>query len=154
MTYEPCVPSSEQVSARMSRHPRRDTGPELAVRRLLHRMGLRYRLFVPVPSAPRRTIDIAFPRHRLAVFIDGCFWHGCPVHASAPASNSAWWAAKLSGNQARDLDTERRLRADGWDVLRVWEHEDPATAAARIAAALGRSVDTPAQSGSGVGGAS
>jgi DNA mismatch endonuclease (patch repair protein) len=116
----------------MSVHPRRDTVPELAVRRLLHAAGARYRVCLPVPGIPRRTIDIAFTRAKVAVFIDGCFWHGCPDHGETPASNSAWWVAKIDKNRTRDADTTRRLEAGGWRVLRFWEHESPQAAAARI----------------------
>jgi DNA mismatch endonuclease, patch repair protein len=131
------VPSSPEVSRRMSIHPRRDTKPELAVRRRLHAAGLRYRVCLKVPGAPRRTIDIAFTKAKLAVFIDGCFWHGCPEHRGAvPASNSEWWKAKIDRNRARDLDTDELLRNAGWLVVRVWEHQDPAVAVARIVAEL------------------
>lgn len=86
--------SSAAVSARMSRHPRRDTGPELVLRRALHAAGLRYRVGYPVPGLPRRTIDIAFTRAKVAVFVDGCFWHGCEQHRTVPTANGAWWAEK------------------------------------------------------------
>lgn len=106
----------------MSRQRSRDTGPELDLRRRLHRSGARFRVHYPVPGRARRSMDIAFPRHRLAVFIDGCFWHGCPEHGSVPASNSDWWAAKLQGNRSRDADTDNYLRAMDWTVIRLWEH--------------------------------
>jgi len=109
----------------MSRHPRRDTGPELHLRKLLHHAGLRYRVVYPVPGMPRRTIDIAFTRRRVAVFVDGCFWHGCPEHGSAPVANAEWWAAKLKRNAERDLETTAQLRRLGWQVIRLWEHESP-----------------------------
>lgn len=124
MTGEP-VPSSPEVSARMSRVPRRDTGPELAVRRLLHAAGYRYRVCFPVPGAPRRSIDIAFTRSKVAVFIDGCFWHGCPDHGGVPRANNAWWATKLTNNAARDRLTDEQLLNHGWTVLRFWEHTAP-----------------------------
>ncbi|MCL2092552.1 MAG: very short patch repair endonuclease [Micrococcales bacterium] len=116
--------------------PRRDTAPELALRRALHAAGLRYRVGFPVPGQRRRTIDVAFTRAQVAVFVDGCFWHGCPEHGTQPQSNSAWWTTKLSANQARDRDTDRVLAEAGWTVLRVWEHEDPAAAADRVRAAV------------------
>ena len=106
----------------MSRQRSRDTGPELDLRRSLHGAGARFRVHYPVPGRARRSMDIAFPRHRLAVFIDGCFWHGCPEHGSVPASNSGWWAAKLDGNRLRDADTDNHLRAMNWTVIRFWEH--------------------------------
>jgi DNA mismatch endonuclease (patch repair protein) len=80
----------------------------------------------------RRRADLVFTRARVAVFIDGCFWHGCPAHASAPKSNKEWWAQKLGANVRRDRDTDATLEASGWTVIRVWEHEDPEDAAARI----------------------
>ncbi|MGY0486324.1 very short patch repair endonuclease [Streptomyces sp. WG-D5] len=127
------TPSSAAVSARMSRQGSRDTAPEVAVRRLLHAAGLRYRLNVPVPGIPRRTIDITFGKDRIAVFMDGCFWHGCPQHATKPKSNAEWWRTKLEKNMSRDRDTTRHLEAAGWRVLRFWEHEDPVEVARAIA---------------------
>lgn len=113
----------------------RDTGPELALRRRLHAKGLRFRLQVPVPGT-RRAIDVAFPRARLAVDVRGCYWHGCPDHGSQARANAEWWRAKLEANRARDADTERRLREAGWQVLVVWDHEQPEDAADRVARAL------------------
>ena len=107
----------------MSGLRRKDTKPEVELRRHLHALGLRYRIAYPVPGNPRRTIDIAFTRVKVAVFVDGCFWHGCPEHGNAPRSNSAWWRGKLEANKARDADTTAWLRARGWRVLRYWEHE-------------------------------
>ncbi|MFD8996797.1 very short patch repair endonuclease [Streptomyces abikoensis] len=120
----------------MSRQASRDTTPEVAVRRLLHREGHRYRLHRPVPGMPRRSIDIAFPGARVAVFLDGCFWHGCPQHATSPKANAEWWRQKLDRNMARDKETTEQLVGAGWTVLRFWEHEDPPTVAADIAAAV------------------
>jgi DNA mismatch endonuclease (patch repair protein) len=125
-----------ELGARMSRLSRRDTAPELALRRELHHRGLRYRLQVPVPTAPRRTIDIAFTRARVAVFVDGCFWHGCPEHGVRPETNRDWWRWKIERNQARDADTNERLQAAGWAVVRVWEHSVPAKAALAVAAVV------------------
>ena len=133
-------PSSERMSRRMSGQARRDTQPELAVRRLLHAAGLRYRAGYPVPDLPRRTIDVTFPRRRVAVFIDGCFWHGCPAHGTGPASNSAWWAKKIRTNQQRDADTTTHLEALGWIVVRFWEHQDPT----EVARAVRRAVTSSA----------
>lgn len=120
----------------MRRQSSRDTGPEIAVRRLLHAAGLRYRVNVPVPGAPRRTIDISFGKVKVAVFMDGCFWHGCPQHATRPKANAEWWRIKLNKNMARDLDTNDRLRAEGWTVLRFWEHEHAKDVAREIAAVV------------------
>jgi DNA mismatch endonuclease (patch repair protein) len=118
----------------MSGLARTDTGPELLLRRELHRRGLRFRVQMKVPGNNRRTIDIAFTRARLAVYVDGCFWHGCPDHHVRPRANSDWWRWKIERNQARDRDTDHQLRETGWMVIRVWEHEDPHSAAERIAA--------------------
>lgn len=118
-------PSSSTVSERMSRLRRRDTRPEVAVRRLLHALGLRYRVAYAVPGQRRRTIDVAFTRQRVALFIDGCFWHGCPQHGTRPAANAEWWRTKIAANKARDADTSELLGEAGWVVLRFWEHEPP-----------------------------
>ena len=126
--------SEASLSARMGRVKRRDNGPELAVRRLLHAAGLRYRVAWPVPGQRRRTIDIAFTRLRLAVYIDGCFWHGCPQHLHVPRANAAWWARKIETNRARDEDVTAQLESLGWTVMRFWEHEDPADVTAQISA--------------------
>lgn len=125
------------VSRRMSALKRKDNDAELAVRRLLRAAGLRYRVHYPVPGVPRRTIDIAFTRAKVAVFIDGCFWHGCPDHGTKPTANAAWWAAKLGANAERDFDTTDQLERSGWTVLRAWEHEDPV----EVAALVGRVLD-------------
>lgn len=120
----------------MQRQASRDTAPELAVRRLLHRRGLRYRVHLrPVPSL-RRTADIVFTRARVAVFVDGCFWHGCPhCYGQRQHKTNAWyWPEKIQRNRTRDEDTDAKLVAAGWDVVRVWEHEVPDAAADRIAA--------------------
>lgn len=125
-------PSSSAVSLRMQKQRRRDTDPEMLVRRALHRRGLRYRLHVrPIPSV-RRTADIVFRSKRVAVFVDGCFWHGCPDHGHVPNSNEDWWKLKLERNRVRDLDTTESLRVGGWTVVRIWEHEHPTEAAERI----------------------
>ena len=117
--------SSPERSKRMSSAKRRDTAPEMLLRRELHRRGRRFRVVTKVPGNNRRTIDIAFPRQKLAVFVDGCFWHGCPEHGTSPTANSEWWRQKLEANVARDRDTDRLLREAGWTVLRVWEHAAP-----------------------------
>lgn len=103
---------------------RRDSKPEIAVRRILHAKGLRYRVdAAPLASLARRRADVVFTRHRIAVFIDGCYWHGCPQHFKLPKTNVDYWTAKIEGNRRRDADTDSRLRAQGWRVLRYWEHE-------------------------------
>lgn len=130
--------SSAEISARMSQARRRDTAPELALRRLLHARGLRYRVAWQVPGYRRRTIDIAFTKQKLAVFVDGCFWHGCPEHGTSPRVNEDWWRVKLAATAARDSHTSQILRAAGWHVIRVWEHEPPQEAVSRIAQLLDR----------------
>ncbi|MCP2334562.1 very short patch repair endonuclease [Actinoalloteichus caeruleus] len=124
--------SSRSARAVMRANRRRDTGPEIALRSLLHKAGLRYRVDVCPLGTTRRRADIVFPRKRVAVFVDGCFWHGCPEHLRAARTNADAWAAKLEGNRVRDAETNRLLRDAGWSVIRVWEHEDPADAAERI----------------------
>jgi DNA mismatch endonuclease (patch repair protein) len=133
------------VSARMSRQGSRNTAPEVAVRRLLHASGLRYRVNVPVPGMPRRSIDIVFPKSRIAIFLDGCFWHGCPQHATHPKANAEWWRAKLDKNMARDVETTEHLAAEGWTVLRFWEHESVADVAGRITEVVESKRDTHPQ---------
>lgn len=117
----------------MGRVRQTNTSAESALRRALHGLGLRYRIQVPVLAVPRRVADVAFVGPRIAVLVDGCFWHGCPMHATWPKSNADFWRTKIVANQARDRDTDARLRADGWEVVRVWAHELPTEAAARIA---------------------
>jgi DNA mismatch endonuclease, patch repair protein len=121
--------STPAVRGRMQRQARRDTEPELLLRREAHRLGLRYRVDrAPLPGIRRRA-DLVFPRARIAVFVDGCFWHCCPVHRTMPKANAGWWAEKLAANVRRDRDTDARLGEAGWTVIRYWEHEDMAQAA-------------------------
>jgi DNA mismatch endonuclease, patch repair protein len=115
----------------------RDTRPELAVRRLLHGKGLRYRVAVPPVPELRRRADIVFIKARVAIFIDGCFWHGCPEHGrNAFNYNADYWPTKIASNVARDLDTNARLRAAGWTVLRFWEHQEADVVAHAIIAVI------------------
>ncbi|HEV8055719.1 MAG TPA: very short patch repair endonuclease [Nocardioidaceae bacterium] len=120
----------------MQAQRRRDTVPELALRSQLHRKGLRFRVDRVVLPGIRRRADVVFARARVAVFVDGCFWHACPQHATRPRANADWWAEKLAANERRDRDTDQRLDAAGWRVVRVWEHEDMAAAAEQIRALL------------------
>lgn len=122
----------------MKRVRSKDTGPELAVRKILFSAGLRYRVhYKPrVVAFGRANIDIAFPGFKLAVFIDGCFWHGCPDHGTIPKANGEWWAEKLSSNQARDERVTAALRDGGWKVLRFWTHETPECIATAVTQAL------------------
>jgi DNA mismatch endonuclease (patch repair protein) len=116
----------------MKRVGRRDTGPELRLRSELHRRGLRFRVDVPVPFLPRHRADVVFGPAKVVVFVDGCFWHGCPVHGEVPKSNSEWWKAKIERVGERDVRTDEAFRAHGWLVVRVWEHEDVSAAADRV----------------------
>jgi DNA mismatch endonuclease (patch repair protein) len=119
---------------------RRDTKAELLVRSAVHRRGLRYRIDrSPLPGMRRRA-DLVFPSSRVAVFVDGCFWHGCPEHGTMPKNNRAWWEEKLAGNQRRDRDTDIRLQEAGWTVVRAWEHEDPEDVAQRVVRAVRSAV--------------
>ncbi|WP_207497624.1 very short patch repair endonuclease [Limimaricola pyoseonensis] len=126
-------PSSPEASRRMARVRQKGTRAELNLRKALHAQGLRYRLHVPLLAKPRRVADIVFPATKIAVFVDGCFWHGCPEHASWPKSNADFWRQKIETNRSRDADTDQRLQALGWESVRIWEHEDANHAASRIA---------------------
>ncbi len=113
----------------MKRMPRRDSGPEMALRRELHSLGLRFRIqYREIPGTP----DIVFTRARVAVFVDGCFWHQCPEHGVMPKANREWWKAKLEGNTERDRRKDRALLEQDWLPVHVWEHEDVTEAAGRI----------------------
>lgn len=114
----------------------RDTGPEVALRRELHRRGLRYRVDASIQGLPRRRVDILFSRARVAVFIDGCFWHGCTQHRTIPRNNHDWWESKIKANRDRDNETGATLRAMGYQVLRFWEHEDVQSAANLVEATV------------------
>ncbi|MFC9833204.1 very short patch repair endonuclease [Rhodococcus sp. NPDC127530] len=124
------------TSARMRAQRRRDTAPELALRRELHRRGVRYYVDRAPMKGVRRRADLVFPRRKVAVYVDGCFWHSCPQHATFPKNNAQWWAEKLAGNVTRDRDTDTRLTDAGWTVVRIWEHENPVVAADRVQEAL------------------
>ena len=116
----------------MSKQRSRDTGPERAIRSRLHAVGLRYRVHRRPVAGVQREADIVFGGAKVAVFVDGCFWHGCPEHGTWPANNADWWRAKIEGNRERDRDTDDRLAEAGWVVVRVWEHENPDAAVGRI----------------------
>ncbi|MFJ6113684.1 very short patch repair endonuclease [Agrococcus sediminis] len=125
--------SNASATAIMRANVRRDTKPEIAVRRLLHAAGLRYRVDVaPLSSDKRRRADIVFTRKKIAMFIDGCFWHGCPQHFVLPKANADYWKPKIARNRERDSETTARLEEEGWLALRFWEHEEPADVARRV----------------------
>jgi DNA mismatch endonuclease (patch repair protein) len=119
----PSWASSDAVRRSMRANRPRDTGPELAVRAALHRQGLRFRKHHRPLAGVRYEADVAFPRERLAIFIDGCFWHGCPIHGSMPSSHAEFWESKLGRNRERDEACDRAFHSAGWTVVRVWEHE-------------------------------
>lgn len=128
--------SSPVVRVAMQGNKSRDTKPERALRSAVHALGLRYRVAVrPLPSV-RRSADLVFSRAKVAVFLDGCFWHGCPEHHRPATKNGEFWASKIGANRQRDEDTNQRLREAGWIVIRVWEHEDPVAAAKRVFGAV------------------
>jgi DNA mismatch endonuclease, patch repair protein len=133
----------------MSRTSGRDNPHELALRSMLHRRGLRFRVHTRLIPGSQRSADIVFPGPRVVVYLDGCFWHGCPLHGTWPKLNAEWWRAKIEANKRRDSDTNARLLAAGWKVVRVWEHEDLHDAALRIETALHRAGDDLPQCGLG-----
>lgn len=116
----------------MSRLGQRDTGPELALRSELHRRGLRFRVDKAPMQGLRSRADVVFGPEKVAVYVDGCFWHSCPEHGSMPKANAAFWKRKLERNQQRDMETDAALHQSGWEVVRVWEHEEVAEAADRV----------------------
>jgi DNA mismatch endonuclease (patch repair protein) len=126
--------SNDAMRRRMQAQRSRDTAPEIALRRALYAMGLRYRVHQrPLPSL-RRQADIAFRGARVAVFVDGCFWHGCEQHGRRVHRVNEWyWPEKIERNRHRDRDTDAQLAAAGWQVIRVWEHERPDVVARRVA---------------------
>lgn len=128
--------SSPGVRRGMQGNRSRDTKPELAVRRAVHASGLRYRVdFRPIPTLNRRA-DLVFTRAKVAVFVDGCFWHGCPEHHTIARTNASFWAEKVRDNRERDANTDELLDKAGWIVIRAWEHEPPELVAAQIVTAL------------------
>lgn len=129
-------PSSPEVTRRMQQVRRRDTGPELRLRSELHRRGLRFRVDAPLPFLPRHRVDVLFGPVKVAVYVDGCFWHGCPEHGSIPKSNVEWWREKIARVRRRDAQTNATLQNEGWEVIRVWEHEQTMRAADRVESVL------------------
>lgn len=124
--------SSPAVRKAMQATRSRDSRPEMALRSAVHAHGLRYRVdAVPLPGSRRRA-DLVFRREKVAVFMDGCFWHGCPEHYRASTKNSSFWSNKIRDNKERDVSTDAALFAAGWTSLRIWEHEEPELAALRV----------------------
>ena len=128
------VPAASSAAAlkRMQVTRQRDTAPEVALRAILHRIGLHYRINRAPILGLRRKADVLFAGVRVAVYVDGCFWHGCPIHGTWPKQNAEFWRLKIEANRSRDADTDRRLEEAGWAVVRVWEHEDPEVAAESV----------------------
>lgn len=146
----PLTPPSPETRRRMLATRGRDNARERALRSELHRRGLRFRLHrALIEGNLRRTVDIALPAARVAVFVDGCFWHGCPIHATEAKSNAQWWREKIDANRLRDRDTDRRLRKTGWTVLRIWDHESLDSAADAIERAVLRTARRPGRSALG-----
>jgi DNA mismatch endonuclease (patch repair protein) len=128
------VPTTALASAIMRANPSRNTGPERRLRQALHARGLRYRVnySIRVDGGRPISVDIAFTGAKLAVFVDGCFWHSCPEHGSVPKTNRHYWPSKFRRNVERDEETTRRLRLAGWNVARFWEHQDRSEVVSRI----------------------
>jgi DNA mismatch endonuclease (patch repair protein) len=124
----------------------KDTKPELALRSAVHNLGLRFRVSARPLKDLRRTADLVFPKAKVAVFLDGCFWHGCPEHHTVAVTHAEFWADKVSGNVARDRDTDARLAEAGWFSIRIWEHEDPREAALRVRNAVTARRPSPRRS--------
>lgn len=132
------TPASDVIRRRMQETRRENTGPEVSLRRLLHRSGLRYRVHRSPVAGCRAKADVVFPAVAVSVFVDGCFWHGCSKHGTWPKNNADWWRTKILANRQRDRRTDRMLRSAGWTVIRVWEHERPELATRRIMAVVRR----------------
>lgn len=123
----------------MRANRRRDTKPEVALRSALHRRGLRFRNDASVATGHGKVrVDVVLARRRLAIFVDGCFWHCCPEHGTEPRSNAEYWQPKLERNRQRDVATNALLEGAGWKVVRVWEHQDPEEVANLIGQLVGR----------------
>ncbi|MFI0424573.1 very short patch repair endonuclease [Spongiactinospora sp. 9N601] len=133
VTSEKSWASNRRVRTRMRANKSRDTKPELALRRAVHALGLRYRVSYRPLAGVRRTADIVFTKAKVAVFMDGCFWHGCPEHHTVSAANADFWAEKINRTRERDTETNQLLADAGWHVVRVWEHENVVEAASMIA---------------------
>lgn len=141
MTARRSWASSDHARRTMQANRRRDTKPELRLRSEVHRRGLRYRVDVQPVRTIRSRADLVFTPVKVAVFVDGCFWHGCPHHRVAPKTNASYWTAKIEGNMSRDRRVTEGLEREGWTVLRIWEHEDPLEAADRVEATVRRRLE-------------
>jgi DNA mismatch endonuclease (patch repair protein) len=133
-------PLDDVVRRRMQNQKRRDTKVEVEIRRRLHALGLRFRVDFRLEPTLRVRGDIVFTRRKVVVFVDGCFWHGCPSHATQPKNNAEWWREKLAANMARDRHNRKVLTALGWRVVPIWEHTDPGDAVRRIEDELARAT--------------
>ena len=136
------APSTSEASHRRQRVRQQTSSAKAVLRRELHAGGLRYRVQVPVFTRPRRGADVAFSGLRVAAFVDGCFRHGCPEQATWPKANTDFWRSKILANKERDLDSDRRLREDGWVVVRAWAHEAPGAVASHVVGLLRSRRDT------------
>jgi len=126
------IASSKAALTRMKAAKSRDTAPEKSLRSSLFIKGLRFRVDTKPIKEFNRKADIVFRAIKIAVFVDGCFWHGCPIHGTQAKANAEFWRNKIKQNQLRDLDTNEKLKKAGWKVVRVWEHENPEKAAEKI----------------------
>lgn len=142
--YSSPAASSEHARLTMRANRRRDTRAEIEIRRRLHRSGARYRVdYAPDPGDRRKRADIVFTRSKIVVYVDGCFWHGCPAHYIEPKTNVDYWRPKIARNVARDTATSEALERQGWTVLRYWEHEDPDSVAEDILSRLPSRSERP-----------
>ncbi|WP_027928287.1 very short patch repair endonuclease [Amycolatopsis benzoatilytica] len=132
MTAVERLETTSAVSARMSKQKSRDTGIEMALRKVLHAAGFRYRVHRRPVKGVRREADLVFGPARVAVFVDGCFWHGCPEHGTWPKNNADYWRTKIETNRLRDANTDAVLLEAGWLAVRIWEHEPADIAASRV----------------------
>lgn len=132
------VPSSRAVTAVMKGNRKVGSKPETQLRSVLHRLGYRFRKNFSINADELRVKpDVVFTKKRLAVFVDGCFWHRCPIHGTDPRVNQGYWGPKLASNVARDQRVNAALTSAGWTVIRIWEHEPAEQAAERIETLLG-----------------
>ena len=144
------VAASPETHRKMAAVGRRDTPQEMTIRKALFRAGCRYKTQFRPLSDHRWTADIAFTKAKVLVFVDGCYWHGCPIHGSIPKTNREWWTAKIGRNVERDREATRVLTERGWTVVRVWSHEDPTAAAESILKILKRKPTQTAETGANV----